>query len=86
MNLARTNTIECALDKGYPVYVVFETDTKDVVEWWAFGEALAKGSAETRCNKHGPESYDYADWPTYEKILARHEAHLRQLEEIESRL
>ena len=46
MNLARTNTLEGALDKGYPVYVVFETGTKEVVEWWAFGEGLAKNSAE----------------------------------------
>ena len=42
---------------------------KEIVEWWPFGEGLAKGSAEIRNNMHGPESHNYASWEKYVVIL-----------------
>lgn len=86
MNLMKTTTLEQALEKNYPVYIVYETSNKEIVSWFAFGEKMAQLDAETRCNMNGPESHDYAPWERYVFIRDKHEQHLRQLEEIESRL
>lgn len=86
MNLLQTTTLENALEKNYPVYVVYETSSKEIVSWFAFGEKMAQIDAETRCNKNGPESHDYTSWDRYVFIRDKHERHLRQLEEIERRL
>ena len=86
MNLSKTTSIEDAIEKNYPIYVVYETTNKEIVEWWPFGEKLAQAGAETRCSMHGPDSHEYASWEQYVFIRDRHERHLRQLEEIERRL
>lgn len=86
MNLSKTTTVEEAIDRGYPVYIVYETTNKEIVSWYAFGEKMAQVDAETRCNMHGPDSHEFAPWNQYVFIRDKHEKHLRQLEEIESRL
>ena len=86
MNLSKSETLEDVINSGYPVYVTYKEDNKEIVEWWAFGEGLAKGSAEIRNNKHGPETHNYASWEKYVVIRDRYNKHLEQLEEIESRL
>ena len=86
MNLAKTTTLEQALERNYPVHVVFETTNKEIISWYAFGEKMAQVDAETRCNMHGPESHESAPWERYVFIRDRHEKHLAQLEEIERRL
>jgi len=86
MNLSKTMSIEEALEKNYPIHVVYEYDTKEIVGWYAFGEKLAQLEASDRCAKNGPDTYNYAKWERYAFIRDKHEKHLRQLEEIESRL
>ena len=48
MNLAKSNSLEDALNVGHPVFVTYRENNKEIVEWFAFGEGLAKGSAEMR--------------------------------------
>ena len=67
MNLAVTNTLEGALNVGYPVFVTYRENNKEIVEWFAFGEGLAKGSAEMRNAKEGPDTYNYTSWEKYDK-------------------
>jgi len=86
MNLSKTMSIEEALEKNYPIHVVYEYDTKEIVGWYAFGEKLAQLEASDRCAKNGPDTYDYAKWEHYVNIRDRFEQHKRQLEEIERRL
>ena len=86
MNLMNTTTIDDALEKGYPIFVTFKTDTKEIVAWYPFGEKLAQGEAESRCAKNGPDTYESAPWERYVFIRDKYEKHLRQLEEIERRL
>tara|TARA_A200000159_G_scaffold116394_1_gene109841 strand:+ start:2331 stop:2588 length:258 start_codon:yes stop_codon:yes gene_type:complete len=85
MNL-KNNTLEDAISKNIPVYLVYKEDTKEILEWWPFGEALAKSSAGMRNSMHGPESHNYATWDKYVLIRDNHNKHLKQLEEIERRL
>ena len=85
MNLAKTKTLEGALDAGYPIFVTYREDTKEIVEWWPFGEGLAKGSAEIRNNTHGPESHNYASWEKYVVIRDEYNRNMAYLEEIEKR-
>ena len=86
MNLAVTNTLEGALNVGYPVFVTYRENNKEIVEWFAFGEGLAKGSAEMRNAKEGPDTYNYTSWEKYVIIRDNYNKHLIQLEEIERRL
>ena len=86
MNLTKTDTIENAIGKGYPVYVTFKSDTKEIVAWYPFGKKLAESEAAGRCAKNGPDTYDSAPWEKYVFIRDAHEKHLLQLEEIERRL
>lgn len=86
MNLAKTMNLEEALEKNYPVHVVYEYSTKEIVGWYAFGEKLAELDAENRCNRNGPDTYSFAKWEQYVNIRERHQKHLAQLEEIERRL
>jgi len=86
MNLAKSNTLEDALNVGHPVFVTYREDNKEIVEWWVFGEGLAKGSAEIRNNKEGPDTHNYASWEKYVVIRDNYNRHLAQLEEIEKRL
>ena len=67
------------------MHIVYETTNKEIISWYAFGEKMAAVDAETRCNKHGPESHEYAPWERYVFIRDRHEQHLKKLKEIESR-
>jgi dTDP-4-dehydrorhamnose reductase len=86
MNLMKTTTLEEALEKKYPVYIVYETSNKEIVSWYAFGEKMAEVDAENRCNKNGPDTHESAPWERYVFIRDKHEKHLQQLEEIERRL
>ncbi|OUU26846.1 MAG: hypothetical protein CBB97_06945 [Candidatus Endolissoclinum sp. TMED37] len=86
MNLAVTNTLEGALNVGHPVFVTYRENNKEIVEWFAFGEGLAKGSAEMRNAKEGPDTYNYTSWQKYVIIRDNYNKHLMQLEEIERRL
>ena len=86
MKLSSINTIDGALDKGYPVFVTYKADSKEIVAWYPFGEKLAQGESESRCAKNGPDTYESAPWERYVFIRDNHEKHLRQLEEIERRL
>ena len=52
----------------------------------SIGEGLAKGSAEIRNNKEGPDTHNYASWEKYVVIRDNYNRHLAQLEEIEKRL
>ena len=36
MNL-KNNTLEDAISKNIPVYLVYKEDTKEILEWWPFG-------------------------------------------------
>ena len=76
MNLAKTNTLESALEKNYPVYIVYDAVSKELLNWFAFGEKMAQLDAEDRCAKNGPDTHDYAEWSQYVKIRERHAAHL----------
>jgi len=78
--------LESAIDAGIPVYVVYKLDTKEIVDWYSFGQKLAENAAESRNNKFGPETHDFAEWKSYVHIRDQHEKHLAQLEEIERRL
>ena len=42
MNLSKSETLEDVINRGYPVYVTYKEDNKEIVEWWAFGENSAK--------------------------------------------
>ena len=86
MNFSKTNTLEAAVDNGYPVYVVYKSDSKEIVDWYMFGEKMAENASESRNNKFGPETHEYAEWKQYVYIRDRHQKHLEQLEEIERRL
>ena len=86
MNLSKTQTLEDAVSKDIPVYLVYKEDTKEILEWWPFGEGLARSSADMRNSMHGPDSHNYASWENYVVIRDRHNQHLKQLEEIERRL
>ena len=37
MNLSKSETLEDVINRGYPVYVTYKEDNKEIVEWWAFG-------------------------------------------------
>lgn len=76
MNLAKTTSLETALEKNYPVYVVFDSVTKEIVNWFVFGEMMAKIDAADRCAKSGPDTYDYAEWPKYVIQREQYQAHL----------
>ena len=67
MNLSKTQTLEDAVSRDIPVYLVYEEDTKEILEWWPFGEGLARSSANMRNNMHGPDSHNYASWPRLEQ-------------------
>lgn len=86
MNLAKTTSMETALNLGHEVYVVYSELTKEIVSWFVFGEKMARLDAETRCNRHGPDTYNYTVWDKYVFIRDRHDRHIKQLEEIERRL
>ena len=79
MNLARTTTLEMALEKNYPVYIVFDAVTKEIVNWFAFGEKMAQVDAADRCAKNGPDTYDYAEWSKYVVQRERYQAHLEDV-------
>ncbi len=79
-------SIEDCLKRKWPVYVVYRESDKEVVGYWPFGESFARESAQSRNNKEGPLSYNYAKWDRYLFVLERHERHLEQLEEISKRL
>ena len=72
MNLTKTQTLENALAKNYPVYIVYNSETKELLNWFPFGEKMAKMDAEDRCAKSGPDTHDYAEWSSYAKIRERH--------------
>lgn len=86
MNVAKTVSMEAAINKGHDVYVVYAEDTKEIVNWFVFGQKMAQVDAENRCNRYGPDTYNYAEWSRYVFIRDRHDRHLKQLEEIERRL
>lgn len=86
MNLSKSKTLESALNLGHEVFVTYREDTKEIVDWYVFGEGLAKGSAEMRNCKQGPETHNYASWQKYVVIRDNYNRHLAQLEEIEKRL
>ena len=37
MNVAKTVSMEAAINKGHDVYVVYAEDTKEIVNWFVFG-------------------------------------------------
>ena len=76
MNLLKTNTLEAAVDNGYPVYVVYKSDSKEIVDWYIFGEKMAENSSKSRNNKFGPETHEYAEWAKYMVIRERHAEHM----------
>ena len=39
---AKTKTLEGALDAGYPIFVTYREDTKEIVEWWPLAKVLQK--------------------------------------------
>jgi len=82
----KNQTLEEAVSKNVPVYLVYKEDTKEILEWWPFGEALAQSSAKMRNNMHGPDSHNHASWKKYVVIRDQHNRHLKNLEEIERRL
>ena len=76
MNLAKTTSLETAVEKNYPVYVVYNAETKELLNWFAFGEKMAQLDAADRCSKTGPDTHDYAEWSKYVIIRERHAAHV----------
>ena len=79
MNLAKTTSLEAALEKNYPVYVVFDAVTKEIVNWFVFGEKMAQIDASDRCAKNGPDTYDYAEWSKYVIQREHYQAHLENV-------
>lgn len=76
MNLSKTQSLEVAVTKGYPLYVVFDAYTKEIVNWFAFGEKMAQVDASDRCAKSGPDTHEFAEWKKYVNIRAAHQLHL----------
>ena len=62
MNIEKLKT---EVKKGYPIFVVYTSDTKELVDWYPYGEKMARASAESRNNKVGPETYTYSSWQDY---------------------
>jgi len=79
MNLAKTTSLETALTKNYPVYIVFDAVTKEIVNWFAFGEKMAQLDSEDRCAKSGPDTYDYAEWSKYVVQRDKYDAHMKDV-------
>ncbi len=75
-------SVEKCVKLGWPVHVVYRTEDKEVVKCWPFGKEHARSDADARISQDGPATYLGADWGRYLLILARHEDHLKQLEEI----
>lgn len=50
MNIEKLKT---EVKKGYPIFVVYTSDTKELVDWYPYGEKMARASAESRNNKVG---------------------------------
>lgn len=75
-------SVEKCVKLGWPVHVVYRNEDKEVVKCWPFGKEHARIDADARNSKEGPETYQAAEWGRYLLILARHEDHLKQLEEI----
>lgn len=59
--------LEECLAKKWPVSVVYEDETKELIKWFAFGDMFAKNSASALNNSEGPDKYVSASW---EKFLA----------------
>jgi hypothetical protein len=76
MNLAKTMSLEVAVTKGYPIFVVFDAYTKEIVNWFAFGEKMARVDASDRCAKSGPDTHEFAEWKAYTIIRDAHQRHL----------
>lgn len=72
MNLLKTQSLESALEKNYPVYIVYNSETKELLNWFAFGEKMAQMDAADRCAKSGPDTHEYAEWSRYVNIRERH--------------
>lgn len=86
MGVASKPSLEDCVKRKWDVYVVYEEETKDIVDYYPFGKTSAETSANARNSKFGPLSHNFASWDRYLYILDRHEKHLEQLKEIETRL
>ncbi|MDA9993042.1 hypothetical protein N9E09_00065 [bacterium] len=78
MNIEKLRT---EVKKGYPIFVVYTSDTKELVDWYPFGEKMAKTAAESRNNKVGPNTHTYGSWQNYTVAYNNHQRHLADLAE-----
>jgi len=73
--------LKAEVSRGYPIYVVYTSDTKEIVDWYSFGEKMAESSTRARNNKVGPDTHNYGLWDNYVIAREQHEAHLADLAE-----
>jgi hypothetical protein len=86
MGAAVRPSLEECVKRKWDVYVVYEEETKDIVDYHPFGKINAETSCSARNSKYGPLTHNFAKWDRYLFILDQHEKHLAQLAEIETRL
>lgn len=86
MSLSVKPSLEKCLKLKWPLFVVYEEATKDIVDYSPFSKLTAETSCSARNSKYGPASHNFASWERYLFILDQHEKHLAQLAEIETRL
>lgn len=73
--------LKAEVSRGYPIYVVYTSDTKEIVDWYSFGEKMAESSAKARNNKVGPDTHTHSSWDNYVVARTSHESHLADLAE-----
>lgn len=86
MGLSAKPSLEDCVKRGWDVWVVYEEETKDIVDYHPFGKVSCEISCGARNSKYGPLSHNFAPWNRYLFVLDQHEKHLAQLAEIETRL
>ena len=79
-------SLEDCVKRGWDVWVVYEEETKDIVDYHPFGKVSCETSCDARNSKYGPLSHNFASWDRYLFVLDQHEKHLAKLAEIATRL
>ena len=86
MRVSSKPSLEDCVAYRWDVYVVYEEETKDIVDYYPFGKTTAEVSCSSRNSKYGPLSHNFASWEQYLFILDQHEKRLAKLAEIETRM
>jgi hypothetical protein len=78
--------LNVCIKNNWPVFVVYEDETKELVGWFAFGEMHAKNDAQSLNNKEGPDKYCSCSWEKYLLLRDQHNRNQAHKADMASRM